>query len=59
MILPEIDMNDWNKYPIGTKAFAINGGYWIKTERGWKWCTGATFQTPGGDAFKVELPAPK
>lgn len=36
-------------YPIGTKARACGGGYWIKNERGWKWCTGATFPRPGGD----------
>ena len=36
-------------YPIGTKAQAQGGGYWIKNERGWKWCTGATFPAPGGD----------
>lgn len=48
----------WSKYPIGTKAHAFNGGHWIKTELGWKWCTGATFPTPGGDAIGecVELP---
>ena len=36
-------------YPLDTKARAGGGGYWIKNERGWKWCTGATFPTPGGD----------
>lgn len=41
---------NWSEYPVGTKAAAIMGGHWIKTERGWKWCTGATFPTPGGDA---------
>jgi hypothetical protein len=35
--------------PIGTKATAINGGHWIRVDRGWKWCTGATFPRPGGD----------
>ena len=35
--------------PIGTRALAINGGHWVKTKRGWKWCTGDTFPTPGGD----------
>ncbi len=35
--------------PIGTKAPAIGGGHWVRTERGWKWCTGATFPRPGGD----------
>jgi hypothetical protein len=49
--------NNWNDYPIGTKAFAINGGYWIKVTHGWKWCTGATFSTPGGDFNgQIELP---
>lgn len=35
--------------PIGTKAPAIGGGYWIKTRDGWKWHNGATFPCPGGD----------
>lgn len=47
---------DWRDYPIGTKAFAVMGGHWIKTELGWKWCTGDTFPTPGGDAYRVQLP---
>jgi hypothetical protein len=38
----------WSEYPIGTKVFAIMGGYWEKTAGGWKWCTGSTFPTPGG-----------
>jgi len=48
----------WSEYPIGTKAHAFNGGYWIKTDMGWKWYCGATFPTPGGDACGncVELP---
>ena len=49
---------DWSEYPIGTKAHAFMGGYWIKTESGWKWNSGSTFPTPGGDAIGrcVELP---
>jgi len=35
--------------PIGTKAPATSGGYWIKTKRGWVWTNGATFPCPGGD----------
>lgn len=46
----------WAAYPVGTKAHASTGGHWIKTERGWKWCTGATFGTPGADAIAVTLP---
>lgn len=46
----------WSEYPIGTKAHAVNGGHWKKTERGWKWCSGSTFCTPGGDAVSVEIP---
>lgn len=46
----------WDQYPIGTKARAVMGGYWIKTERGWKWFCGATFPTPGGDACSISLP---
>jgi hypothetical protein len=43
---------DWSEYPIGTKAWAIMGGYWEKVigpPSGWKWCTGDTFPTPGAD----------
>jgi hypothetical protein len=39
--------------PVGTKAPAIMGGHWYKTERGWKWNgpngTGGTFPRVGGD----------
>jgi hypothetical protein len=36
-------------YPLGTKAYASGGGYWIKVKLGWKWHSGATFPEPGGD----------
>ena len=51
----------WSAYPIGTKAHSYNGGYWVRVERGWKWCTGDTFPTPGGEAVGmcIELPAKK
>lgn len=50
---------NWSEYPIGTKAAALMGGHWIKTSRGWKWCTGSTFPTPGGDANgMIQLPQP-
>ena len=47
---------DWSDYPIGTKAYSYQCGHWVKTARGWKWSTGSTFPTPGGDARWVELP---
>lgn len=49
---------EWRDYPIDTKAHAFNGGYWVKVENGWKYCTGSTFTTPGGDAIGncIELP---
>ena len=40
---------DVREYPIGTKFKALMGGYWIRTERGFKWCTGSTFPNVGGD----------
>jgi hypothetical protein len=47
----------WNSYPVGTKAKALMGGHWIKTERGWHWPGGGTFPTPGGDATgEISLP---
>lgn len=46
----------WEAYPKGTKVFAVLGGHWEKTERGWKWCTGATFSTPGGDWHHIVMP---
>lgn len=47
----------WSDCPIGTKAFAIEGGYWIKTERGWRWREhGGTFPTPGASVSWVILP---
>jgi hypothetical protein len=39
--------------PVGTKAPAITGGHWYRTEGGWKWGgpdgNGGTFPRPGGD----------
>lgn len=47
----------WSEYPIGTKARqSWEGGYWIKTEHGWKWHNGATFPRPGA-ADQVMLAA--
>ena len=45
--------------PIGTKAISDTGGYWIRTKRGWKWCTGDTFPRPGAGVIKYELPKKK
>lgn len=49
---------DWRDYPLGTKAHAYNGGYWVRVVNGWKWFSGSTFPTPGADAIGkcVELP---
>ena len=45
--------------PLGTKAPAAGGGYWKKTDRGWKWGKrGETFPCPGGD-WTGELIEPK
>lgn len=45
------------EYPIGTKFKALGGGYWIRTEMGFKWCTGSTFPNVGGDwNGEVSLP---
>lgn len=46
----------WNDYPIGTRAYALNGGHWERVEHGWKWLNGDTFPTPGADWFRIELP---
>ena len=46
----------WYEYPIGTIAHACMGGHWTKTINGWKWCSGATFPTPGGDTIAITLP---
>jgi hypothetical protein len=40
--------------PIGTKAPAIGGGYWVRTHVGWTWPSddkgnGSTFPRPGAD----------
>ncbi len=47
---------DWTEYPVGTKAFDVNGGHWTKTECGWNWPGGSTFPTPGASAIGVEMP---
>ena len=46
----------WSEYPLGTKAFAIEGGHWLRVERGWEWHCGSTFPTPGASAYRVQLP---
>jgi hypothetical protein len=54
------DDKPWETYPIGTKARAIMGGYWIKAQSGWKWFCGSTFPRPGGDADGyVQYPNPQ
>jgi len=51
------DGRSWSKFPLGTRVYAIIGGYWTKEEHGWRWMTnGSYFPTPGGDAAHVELP---
>ena len=52
---------DWHKYPLGTKAYAVMGGYWIKKKCGWSWNNGqgGCFPTPGADAREIELPKTK
>lgn len=47
----------WSEYPLGTKAWSIGGGHWLRVEHGWKWHCGDTFPAPGADAFDVTLPA--
>lgn len=47
----------WEAYPMGTRAYALEGGYWERVPNGWKWCSGSTFPTPGADAFEVAVPA--
>lgn len=51
-----MNFKPWAEYPVGTKAYAVNGGHWEKTHYGWKWCAGSTFPTPGGDAYRVKEP---
>jgi len=48
----------WRDYPIGTRVYAYNGGYWERVTNGWKWYCGDTFPQPGADAIGlcVELP---
>ena len=46
----------WEEYPVGTKAYCINGGFWEKTKLGWAFSNGATFPTPGASAHSVLLP---
>lgn len=40
---------DIKDYPIGTKFKALMGGHWTRTFYGFKWCTGSTFPSVGGD----------
>lgn len=47
---------EWHKWPVGSRAYAIMGGYWERTKSGWKWCSGDTFPTPGADVSRVLFP---
>jgi len=50
---------EWRDYPIGTKAYAVTGGYWARVKNGWKWqLSGSVFPTPSGGAVGncIELP---
>ena len=48
---------DFSEYPVGSKAFDINGGHWERVQRGWKWLNGDTFGTPGASHTNtIELP---
>lgn len=44
-----VKRGDLQRAPLGTKAPAIGGGYWLKVADGWKWFNGDTFPSPGGD----------
>lgn len=35
--------------PLGTKAPAMIGGYWVKVTNGWQWPMGSIYPRPGGD----------
>lgn len=53
-------LKPWSEYPVGSKAHAVGGGHWYRTEAGWKWngpdgC-GSTFPTPGADTYVVTEP---
>ena len=48
---------NWEQYPVGTKAIASTGGYWVKEgDYQWRWCTGNVFPTPGGNVIQVNMP---
>ena len=56
MSIEEMNIRKWEKaekdikeYPIGTKYRALGGGYWIRTKIGFRWYTGSTFPSVGGD----------
>jgi len=49
------NISNWNQSLCYKWRLLDQGAAWV--QRGWKWCTGATFPTPGGDANGlVELP---
>jgi hypothetical protein len=58
-ISPDTNKTTLENAPIGTKAPAIMGGYWIRVVNGWKWWNGNTFPRPGGDwTGELILPMP-
>lgn len=47
----------WSDYPLGTKAYAVDGSYWTKHDQGWRWSgNGYVHPEPGCDVERVELP---
>ena len=52
IILKKLDRDSWSKFPIGTKVHGCNGGYYLKTEEGYKWWgSGTPQQNPGAPSL--------
>ena len=50
-----MEQDGGSRYPIGTRAYDIQGGHWKRVSNGWNWCAGLTFPTPGGNAIYVAV----
>ena len=56
IIITSLDRDKWTQFPVGTKVYGINGGFYTKVMTGWQWLNGNIFPNPGADWSKIELP---
>ena len=56
IIITSLDRDKWTQFPVGTKVYGINGGFYTKVMTGWQWLNGNIFPNPSADWSRIELP---